>query len=200
MVSRWLDTVPVGDSVPMVWPWPAPLPESRRNPGRRVGLVAYGIGITELYRVAASELRDPAVQEVALLYVTRTADEQEVLRPELEELAAAHPGRFRLEGLLTHERVDGFRSGRLHTALLSEVFPWADGERENVRFLPAGTHQMMEVAMHKLESLGYERETYLLIRERRRLVVVKGPTPRAMTGMAAALKWEARHRGDAALT
>lgn len=76
-VSRWLDSLNLGDPVKMMWPWPCPLPADRRNPGPRVGLIAFGIGITELYRTAVQELNDPNVQEVVLLYATRSWDEQQ---------------------------------------------------------------------------------------------------------------------------
>jgi len=164
-VSRALDAVPVGSSVKMIYPWPAPLSPDRRNPGQRIGLIAFGVGITELYRVAANELRDPQVQEVALLYSTRTAEEQRVMDPELAELVALHPGRFRLERTLTGEPRPGFRTGRVDAEMLAAVFPWADGDRANARFLASGSGQMMKDAMQMLDRLGYQRETCKLIRD-----------------------------------
>jgi len=164
-VSRWLDEVALGAKVPMIWPWPAPLRADRRNPGVRVGLIAFGIGVTELYRVAVSELRDPGVQTVVLLYATRSKEEQEVMNPELLDLEARHEGRFRLERTLSRECAAGFRSGRVDAAMFADVFPWADANRANVRFLPSGTREMMKDAMAMLDGLGYDRQTYQLIRD-----------------------------------
>ena len=78
--SRWLDSLQLGDSVRMMWPWPSPLPASRRNPGTHVGLIAFGIGITELYRTAVQELERLEVKEVVLVYATRSVEEQQASR------------------------------------------------------------------------------------------------------------------------
>jgi len=164
LVSRWLDDVPLGGTVPMTWPFPSMLPSDRHNPGRRVGLIALGIGITELYRVAVNELRDPNVEEVVLLYATKTMAEQ-VLGPELEALMHQEPARFRLERTLSKECVAGARSGRVDPKMLQDVFPWADSHRSDVRFLTAGTREMMDNVQNMLDGLGYDRETYKLIRD-----------------------------------
>jgi len=166
VVSRWLDEVPIGGQVPMAWPFPAPLREDRHNAGRRLGLIAFGIGITELYRVVVSELANPEVDEVVLLYATRDVEEQQVLRAELEQLAAEERrGRFRLERTLTRECRDGFRSGRVDAAMLTDVFPWSHGNASDVRFLAAGTKQMIEDAYSMLDGLGFDRTNYKLIRD-----------------------------------
>ena len=49
------------------------------RPGRFVGLIAFGIGITELYRTAAYELQNPDVEQVVILYATRTWEEQQAV-------------------------------------------------------------------------------------------------------------------------
>lgn len=166
LVSRWLDDVPVGGWVPMVWPWPALLRSDRRNPGRRVGLVAFGMGITESYRMAVQELRDPKVEEVVLLYATQVKEEQNILGPELQELLVEHPGRFRMEFTLTREEARGMRFGRVDQKMLAEVFPWADDEsRDSARFVAAGTRQMISDLDSMLQGLGYNKESYPLIRD-----------------------------------
>ncbi|CAE7254938.1 CBR1 [Symbiodinium sp. CCMP2592] len=165
-VSRWLDSLRLGDSVSMTWPYPTPLPSNRRNPGRHVGLIAFGIGITELYRTAVQELADPRVREVVLLYATRTMEEQQVLKSELRELACQEPKRFRLVAILSEEQVPGVLFGRLNSSVLAEVFPWqADGLRRGARFIPAGTKAMIQAAHTWLEELGYRPDRYKLIRD-----------------------------------
>lgn len=164
LVSQWLDKVPLGGSVPMTWPWPPELRLDRRNPGRRVGLIAFGIGITELYRTAIHELRDPNVEEVVLLYATQVSEEQHVLGPELEELLVLEPHRFRIERTLTRERIGEARFGRVNVDMLAEVFPWHDDSRDCCRFASAGTRQMISDVHAMLRQLGYDAGTYELIR------------------------------------
>ena len=163
-VSRWLDSLAVGASVTMK-AFPPSVPADRRNPGSRVGLVAYGIGITELYWTALNELQDPQVEEVVLLYATRTMEDQKVFGPELEELQAREP-RFRLERVLSRECARGARNGHVSAAMLAEIFPWVSDRKlkEEARFAAAGTKDMMEMTYEWLKQLGYP-DGFKLIRD-----------------------------------
>ncbi|CAE7036951.1 CBR1 [Symbiodinium sp. CCMP2592] len=165
-VSRWLDSLKPGDSVSMMWPHPSPLPADRRNPGRRVGLIAFGIGITELYRTAVQELADPNVKEVVLLYATRTMEEQQVLQPEIQALAKKE-SRFRLDRILSQESHPDCRHGRVDSSVLEEVFPWSQDAnlRAEARFVSAGSQEMMKHAHDLLAALGYDPRSYKLIRD-----------------------------------
>ncbi|CAE7254935.1 CBR1 [Symbiodinium sp. CCMP2592] len=169
-VSRFLGSLQVGETADMCWPFPSPLIPDRRNAGTHVGLVAYGVGITELFRVAINELGDPAVQEVLLLYSTRTAEDQQVLGRELEELALKEK-RFRLLRAVSRERVPGMLHGRADASMLREVFlPWATGpDRSNARFLPAGSKDMILLAHKCLVDLGFDADQSKLIRDNRPL-------------------------------
>ncbi|CAE7254944.1 CBR1 [Symbiodinium sp. CCMP2592] len=166
-VSRWLDAKLVGETVDMTFPWPSPLPLDRRNPGQHVGLIAFGIGITELYRTAVQELADANVGEVVLLYATRTLAEQGILADELAVLVKSEPHRFRLEQLVSRESVPGMHHGRIDSQLLEKVFPWSQHDRDTtgVRFMVAGTKQMMQTTHRHLEKLGYRPDVYKLIRD-----------------------------------
>ena len=159
-ISRWLDSLEPGASVNMK-PFPPTLPTDRRNPGRYVGLVAYGIGITELYWTALNELQDPQVKEVVLLYATRTMEDQKVFGPELEQLL--REPRFRLERVLSRECAAGARTGHVDARMLAEVFPWED-KRSQARFAAAGAKEMMETTYTWLRELGYPN-SFKLIRD-----------------------------------
>ncbi|CAE7036947.1 cyb5r1 [Symbiodinium sp. CCMP2592] len=163
-VSRWLDSVTPGTAVELT-PFPPKLPANRRNPGPRVGLVAYGVGITELYWTAVEELKDPKVEQVVLLYATRTLDEQAVYGPELDELAQKEP-RFRLVRLLSRECSPVALSGRVNATLLSDVFPWSHEQwRSTARFTAAGSKEMMTATYEWLAELGYPPDSSKLIRD-----------------------------------
>lgn len=165
VVSKWLDELQCGQSVQMTWPYPSPLRPDRRNPGKRVGLIAFGIGITEIYRMAVRELQESSVEQVVLLYATRVMEEQTVLRPELEKLALEHPQRFRIERTLTRDQASGALTGRVNPKMLASIFPWSDDDRDNVRFMAAGTRQMMSDVYNMLAELQYFAATYKLIRD-----------------------------------
>lgn len=49
----------------MTWPWPPTetLPVNRRNAGRYVCLVAFGVGIAGVYLTAIRELEDKSVKD-----------------------------------------------------------------------------------------------------------------------------------------
>ncbi|CAE7254919.1 CBR1 [Symbiodinium sp. CCMP2592] len=164
-VSRQLGSMRLGGSV-FMRPFPPSLPADRRNPGRHVGLVAYGVGITEIYWTAMNELSDPGVQDVVLVYATRTMEEQKVYGPELEELQRQEPRRFRLEKVLSRQRVQGARHGRVNAQLLSEVFPWSrtSGSRAEARFAVAGNKEMINTTFGWLADIGYP-ESCKLIRD-----------------------------------
>jgi len=153
-VSKYLENLEVGQMTKFVWPAPPFMP--RRNAGKQVGLIAYGMGITECFQIAAKELSDEKVSEVVLVYSTRTAEEQEIMGPELRSLEEKYgEKRFRLVQLLTREKNDGMMHGRIDEELLKEVFPW-ERCKEDARFLPVGTANMITDATCKLESIGYK--------------------------------------------
>lgn len=141
--SSHLDTLKEGDSAYVSGPYPPPLKHMARSPGRRVGIVAYGVGITESLAVAAAEL---GRSEVVLLWALR--DQSEVFaQAELSELQA--------RGLRLHHHFSREAGECLGPAKLREIFPWADAPQD-CRFLVVGTKAMKKATRKMIPEAGLE--------------------------------------------
>ena len=69
--SGYLDRLKVGDQA-----YSFGMSAGRvRNPGNYLGIVAYGVGITEALPIAQAELADTNVEEVTLLWASRTIED-----------------------------------------------------------------------------------------------------------------------------
>jgi len=124
-----------------------------------VAAVAGGSGITPLYQLLVAALGDPRDEtRWALLYANRE-EEDILLRGELEELAAAHPGRFSLQLMLSRPPPAwaGLR-GRVSEAALHATLTLTAGApaAEGVGLL-CGPEGMQDASAALLRELGYER-------------------------------------------
>ncbi|CAE7254916.1 cbr1, partial [Symbiodinium sp. CCMP2592] len=122
--------------------------KTHMNPGYHVGLVARGLGLPDLFWVAAQELEDPSVQDVVLLYIA-SLEEQSILGQELEVLQQLEP-RFHASVLVSDS------SCGVDLDVLAKAYPLA-GPAESVtaRFAFAGRSPFIQQAFHVLASLGY---------------------------------------------
>eukprot|EP00927_Polykrikos_kofoidii_P069355 TRINITY_DN64801_c0_g1_i1.p1 TRINITY_DN64801_c0_g1~~TRINITY_DN64801_c0_g1_i1.p1 ORF type:complete len:336 (-),score=30.72 TRINITY_DN64801_c0_g1_i1:111-1091(-) len=143
-VSSSLDSLNLGDFAYVSGPFPVPLSRVVRDAGKRVGLIAYGIGITEALTVARGELARGDAGEVVLLWALREIDECFV-QPELQILEAS--------GLKVHYHYSR-EHGRLDTKRLHIAFPWADQQGIEQRFLVVGTKRMMRDTHRMLAEAG----------------------------------------------
>ena len=125
--------------------------KKERYAGSHVGLVAYGVGITEALPVAAAELGKSDAGHVKLLWAAKTYGDLFWHR-EIAALHAAHPQRFTYETILSREERKDSRHGRVTSEVLADVFDGAWGTSRNgpnadrragVRFLTVGTKAMM---------------------------------------------------------
>lgn len=135
-----------------------------RNPGgTHVGIIAYGVGITEGLPVAEAELqRTDEVQQVILLWAARTR--QDLFWHEaIAALQRNHPQRFRLVQIFSREPVPvGFVDttndvlyGRIDEDVLRSVFRSSFPNIETARFLSVGTKDMMRVTDDLLTQTGF---------------------------------------------
>ena len=157
--SGYLDSLKVGDAITVFRKG-----SHQRQPGSHVGIVAFGIGITEALPIAAAELAQPEAGQVRLLWASKAYGDLFWLE-EIAALRAAHPERFSAETILSREQRDGSLHGRCRLDVLAAVFDgeWGtalggpnEGRREGVRFLCVGTKPMMRGAESMLRQLGYE--------------------------------------------
>jgi len=162
--SGFLDRCPVGGSIDVFGLGKG----KRRTPGSHVGFIAYGVGITEALPIAASELQQPEVESVLLLWASRSWGD--VFWHELiAELKEKYGERFQARTILSREQRQGSLEGRVNPEVLSEVFDgtWGTGpggsneeKRDGVRFLSVGTKDMMKDTDNMLGKIGYQGGGY----------------------------------------
>merc|ERR1740130_858990 len=121
----------------------AHVPEIRaldwRRDSKRVGMVCFGVGITECLGPAEALLK--AGGEVRLVYSNRNA-EQIILLDEARALLRAYPGSFRLRHCLSQPG-EKLTRGRVDHKVLAQEFggAWKDGGVAE-HFLMIGTSDM----------------------------------------------------------
>jgi len=166
--SGFLDSTPIGGQIIVFG-----LSKSKtRQPGRFVGFIAFGVGITEALPIAASELAKGDAAQVLLLWASRTMGDTFWLE-QMAELKATYGVRFEPVEILSREQREGTLHGRITPAVLQQVFDghWgtAPGEpnagcRGDVRFLTVGTKEMMCIADGMLAQIGYPMPRHGLLR------------------------------------
>ena len=156
--SGYLDSLELGQSAEVF-----KMGRKQRVAGTHVGIVAYGVGITEALPIATAELAKPEATHVDLLWASKTFGDT-FWHEQLAELAAVHPERFKHTTILSRETRDGALHGRVNSRVLAAVFDdaWATGVgapnenlRESVRFLSVGTKAMMHETDEMLTANGY---------------------------------------------
>lgn len=131
-----------------------------RNPGgTHVGIIAYGVGITEGLPVAAAELQQTKVQQVILLWAARTRADL-FWHDAIATLQQQYPQRFRMVHIFSRETVPQSKDedclfGRIDTAVLQSVFQESFPSATTARFLSVGTKDMMRVTDDMLTQIGF---------------------------------------------
>ena len=166
--SGYLDSIKVGETIDVFVKG-----QKTRNPGSRVGLIAYGVGITEILPMAAAELSKPEAQSVILLWASRRVGDT-FWHGQLNNLKTKYGDKFEFITILSREEGEGSLHGRVTANVLSSVFvnrwgiePGGNNyeERAHVRFLAIGTKEMMRATDLMFESLGFTMmDHYLLLK------------------------------------
>lgn len=131
-----------------------------RNPGNYVGIVAYGVGITEALPVAQAELTKGDAAQVTLLWASRTLDDT-FWQDEINQLTQAHGGRFQFVQILSRQEKPGCLQGRIDRRVLQQVFQPPD--RPGARFLTVGTKEMMSHTYDMFTSIGFPMPQHALL-------------------------------------
>ena len=113
------DTFSVGTAVDASAPAGHLCPSSIRDE-RRIVCVAGGIGITPFLALAHAVANGDEEFQLTVVCSNRTCSDA-LFHDELEHLAECSNGRVRIVHTLTREEKEGFRSGRVSAAMLSEV-------------------------------------------------------------------------------
>ena len=97
--SPYLDSIKVGEFINVF-----PMGNKQRQHGGLVGVVAFGVGITEALPIARAELEAATdAQQVLLLWASRTAQET-FWHSQFAELKAKHGVRFKVVTILSREK------------------------------------------------------------------------------------------------
>lgn len=169
--SGYLDRCPIGGSIDVF----GLAKGKQRCPGSHIGLIAYGVGITEALPVAAALLSEQDLQlgsldwaepeRVLLLWASRTYGDT-FWHDRIAALKEQHGDRFEVRTILSREDREGSLKGRVSPEVLSEVFDGAWGtqpgsnRRAGVRFLSVGTKEMMMDTDKMLGKIGYRGGGY----------------------------------------
>lgn len=165
--SGYLNSIELGQSI-TVFGKPK---GKKRQEGTHVGFIAYGVGITEAFPVAAAELRKCGISKVLLLWASKTTGDT-FWREELFQLQEEFGERFSFCEIFSREEREGALHGRVSPAVLQQVFDgsWGtgiggEGEklRKGVRFVSVGTKEMMRETDGMLASIGYEQPKHALL-------------------------------------
>jgi ferredoxin-NADP reductase len=141
-----------------------------KGDGCHICLIAFGIGITEVAPVALSELRDPCVKKVTILWaLKRWSDASWVMRAEGDEypddlvrqfFVQQKQGRFgdrvQIKFILSQEEHPDCLHGRISADTLKTVFLDQQSKQEHLRFLAVGTAAMITFAYEMLGNLGLD--------------------------------------------
>ena len=119
MSKHVFDTFFVGTAVDASAPAGHLCPSSIRDE-RRIVCVAGGIGITPFLALAHAVANGDEEFQLTVVCSNRTCSDA-LFHDELEHLAECSNGRVRIVHTLTREEKEGFRSGRVSAAMLSEV-------------------------------------------------------------------------------
>jgi NAD(P)H-flavin reductase len=131
-----------------------------RNPGAYVGIVVYGVGITEGLPVARAELEKGDAKQVVLLWASRTKDDT-FWHDEIASLQKEYPKMFKMVNIFSREDREGSLHGRVNPAILKQVFQPTNAEE--ARFLSVGTKEMMQMTDGYFAEINYKMPKHALI-------------------------------------
>lgn len=160
------------DHIYLAGPWR----RKQRLPTSHAYLIAFGIGITEIYPVAKQLVQDGV--PTTILCANRFREDV-CFRNELDQMAEKNAGHFGVKYIYSRENVDSLAPnefvGRLDSAkALGEALGLETNEDKKTdanvcttaalpRFLAIGSKPMMRQAWNCLHDLGYARNQYELL-------------------------------------
>lgn len=155
LLSGYLNALNVGDTIQCV----GRISRVTYTPGKYLGLVAFGIGITECLPIAEAELSKGKVDHVRLLWASRTMADT-FWKKRIESLSKKYPQRFSIQYLLSREQREGCLEGRINPSILANVFQ--PKHPNDARFHTVGTGDMIRMADDMLTKAGYPMPKHAL--------------------------------------
>jgi NAD(P)H-flavin reductase len=133
-----------------------------------LGLIAFGIGITEIAPVAMSELLDPRVKQVTILWANKSWSDAEWVwsdacnkADDLVHKFFAEQGKYGARLKIKHilsreERPEACFNGRINAAVLKKAFLEDGIPQDQLKILSVGTTAMTNFAYEELSKLGLD--------------------------------------------
>lgn len=150
--------------VGMIGPLPFPLKKQIFNPGKWLGIIALGVGITSGFAVAREQLATDGVSVVLLHAVRYEADI--VLQDEIEQLQNDYPQTFKLVRMASGKRVPNWLYGRINPeAIQNSIIHHSNVAPEDRRFHVVGTKAMIKSVWEMLNTIQYSRKPHALVRK-----------------------------------
>jgi len=134
-----------------------------RNSGTFVGIIAYGVGMTEGLPITKAELEKGDAKRVVLLWASRTSKDT-FWNEEIAALTEQYPEKFRMVHILSREKREGCLHGRINSKVLQQVFQPTD--QDDARFLSVGTKEMMRMTDGYFSEINYRMPKHHLIPKR----------------------------------
>eukprot|EP00548_Thalassiothrix_antarctica_P014734 CAMPEP_0194177662 /NCGR_PEP_ID=MMETSP0154-20130528/11380_1 /TAXON_ID=1049557 /ORGANISM="Thalassiothrix antarctica, Strain L6-D1" /LENGTH=289 /DNA_ID=CAMNT_0038892307 /DNA_START=107 /DNA_END=973 /DNA_ORIENTATION=+ len=162
--SGYLDSLRVGDEISSFGLHKNKIRHKPLDSSSIVGLVAYGVGITEAWPIAKAELDDYNNNEskVVLLWSSRTTKDT-FWNDEISEYQQKYPNKFVLVQIFSREKVHGCLYGRINLDVLRKVFKEDNEADDGSRFLSVGTKPMMAMTDRMLEEIGFPIPKHALL-------------------------------------
>jgi len=151
--SKYIGSLKIGDQVSI-----GMKKKSKRRSSSTVqlGLIAMGIGVTEVVAVAREELKSSSSSEVVMLYANRYHSDR-VLLDEIARLQSKYGARFRLQDILSRDSHKDALQGRINADVLRQVF---DFKHEGARFHCVGSGKQKRDVWRMLAAAGYPQGKY----------------------------------------
>mmetsp|Transcript_47308 Transcript_47308/g.86891 ORF Transcript_47308/g.86891 Transcript_47308/m.86891 type:complete len:270 (-) Transcript_47308:26-835(-) len=149
--SGYLDSLQVGDEAQISGPAPVPWLAYTLHQTKHVGIIAFGVGITEALPVAAAQLAKAEVAKVILLWGNKAWSDV-FWQKDLQALSDKSGDRMETVLALSREDHDGCIRSRIDEKLLQSVFSSLPPASS---FLVVGTKGMKKQTFRSLAALGY---------------------------------------------
>ncbi|KAF5827986.1 hypothetical protein DUNSADRAFT_18392 [Dunaliella salina] len=153
-MSQALKRLPVGQCIKVKGP--KGRLEYKPNMKKHIGMLAGGTGVTPMYQVLNAILKNPADKTQVSLIFGNIAEEDILLRKELDSLAQAHPGQLKVLYVLNNPPKDWKGgAGFITPDMIKSTLP-APGPDSLV--LRCGPPPMLDAMKKHLDSLGYSAD------------------------------------------
>lgn len=167
-MSQYLGSMVVGDSLDISGPWGMIeyagrgkwLYGKKEIVASSVGMMAGGTGITPMLQIVAAVLKDPKDKTQLSLIFANQAEEDILVREELEALEKAHPKRFKLWYTLDRPPAKwSYSAGFITDVMIKDKLP---PPTDNNLIIMCGPPPMVQYACKaNLDKLGYAKAKQL---------------------------------------